>query len=67
MGISPFSTHFKSWALEIFVALFGLTLDGNFWQTEEVTKPIFGANLNSEKYSINDWKCCPARISVGAI
>src|SRR3989344_7784751 len=54
MGISPLAVHFKSWALEIFVASLGLTLEGNFWQPEEVIRPILGVNLNSEKYSIND-------------
>src|SRR3989338_174206 len=65
MGISPFATHFKSCARDIFVHPRGLTLEGNFLQPDPVMSPmLIGRYL---KYSMKDSKCCAARISVGAM
>src|SRR3989344_2714158 len=65
IAISPPATHFKSCEREMSVARPRAVLEGNFLQPLPVMSPIFiGRSL---KYSINDWKCCAARISVGAM
>src|SRR3989344_9236071 len=55
IGISPFTVHFRSCALEISVQPEGFTLEGNLRQLEPVISPMFiGKCL---KYCIKDSKC----------
>src|SRR3989338_1953195 len=65
IGISPFSTHFKSWGLDIFVQRSFEVFDGNFLAPLPVISPT--GILYLEKYSMKDSKCCSAKISVGAM
>ena len=65
IAISPLATHFKSCAREISVALPFDTFDGNFLQPLPVISAILIGRC--EKNSMKDWKCCCAKISVGAM